>query len=360
MSTGLSQWFGFTRPTTPAAELPEIFPLPLLVDSFVRTDVVSLFSKILTDVIERTHGLSDEQISTLWDSCVKSNASDGLITLLSKAMTEKEDLFLVYEKPVNVIRVATSSEQEQIRADYSKQASSSVGVFISFKNFHRADMIKLYSALEYCTVASLYKSMNVSKATQLKFSDLRGSVALSDAAAAKEQAQSIATSLAAGRDIMLDAKDTIENATPDISSTEAAMKFLDHKRAFYLGLPAAYVNGEQTGGLSTTGEGDQKATERGLKNYFSAILKPVLDAIFGVKVTYKSQDFRQISGSMEVLKTFALIDEELVSLENKQKIVNQLLDLPENAKGDPVPAAPRLQGATPPPPPFPNRTESKA
>ncbi len=40
---------------------------------------------------------------------------------------------------------------------------------------------------------------------------------------------------------------------------------------------------------------------------------------------------------MDVIKTFALVDEEFVSRENKTKIINQLLDLPEDAKGDPVP-----------------------
>jgi hypothetical protein len=88
--------------------------------------------------------------------------------------------------------------------------------------------------------------------------------------------------------------------------------------------------------MGTTGENDTKAVERGLKSYFVSILKPVVDALLGVNVTYKSQDFRNISTALEVLKTFNLTDESLVSVENKQKIINQVFELPEDAKGDEV------------------------
>lgn len=354
MSNSLATLFGFNRPTTPENELPEIFPLPVAMAAFIQTDVVTIYSKILTDVLERTQGLTPEQSNSLYDNCVKSNASDGLITLLSKAMTDKADLFIVYEKAVGVVRRATGTEQNEIRSDYEKQAKSSKGIFVSFKNFTRADMVKLYSALEYCTVASLYKSMNVAKATQLKFHELRANVSLNDSSIAKEQAQRLAKALSEGKDVMLDEKDSIENATPDTSSTEASMKFLNHKRAFYLGMPASYLTGEQTGGLSTTGEGDQKAVERGLKNYFTSIMKPVLDELFGIKVTYNSQDFALIASSMEVLKTFSLIDDTLVSHENKVKIANGLLGLPENSKGDEPPKVDPK--ALPAPAPVPPKT----
>lgn len=329
----LSEWFGWGG-STPSDELLDIFPMPVSKDEFVKTDIVSIYSKILTDVLERTHGLTDDQVSLMWDNCVKSNSSDGLVTLLSKAMADKQDLFLVYEKAVGVIRKAKSDEEVKIRADYEKSAQSSVGVFISFKNYSRSDMIKLYLGLEYCTVSALHKSMNLSKAVQLKINDLRASVSLADAADAKTQAQTMAKALASGKDVLMDAKDSIETAVPDLTAVKESIIFLIQKISFYLGLPSAYLVGEQTGGLGTTGEGDTLAIERGLKAYYFSIIKPSVEALLGVKLTYKSQAFRQIAGSMEVIKTFSLVDESLISLENKQKIVNQLLDLPEDAEGD--------------------------
>jgi hypothetical protein len=335
--SSISEFFGWARPCE-SEEIPEIFPVSINQVDFVKADVVTIYTKILTDVLERTHGLTDDQVALMWDNCVKSSLADGLVTMLAKAMSDKQDLFLVYDKAVKVLRVATSDERQKIEEDYKKQASSSTGIFISFKNYARSDMVKLYIGLEYCTIAALHKSMNLSKATQLKMSDLRSSVSSIDSSDVKAQAQRIAEALAAGRDVLMDAKDSIVNSVPDLTAVKASIEFLLQKLAFYLGMPSAYLSGEQTGGLGTTGEGDQKAIERGLKGYYFSVLKPVLEALFpGTQVSYKTQDFRQIKEAMDVVKTFALVDDTMISAENKRKILNGLLDLPEDAEGDPAP-----------------------
>ena len=335
MSNSIAQWFGWNR-VVDTEELPNIFPLPILQSEFISTDIFAIYSKILTDVLERTHGLPDDLVELMWDNCVKSNSSEGIITLLSKAMADKKDLFIIYEPSFGIVRVATAEERREIEADYDAKGFSEVGVYISFKNYRRSDMVKLYIGLEYLSVASLHKSMNLSKAVQIKINDLRSSVSLVDASDAKAQAKRIATSLSQGLDIMLDAKDVIETSTPDLTATKESVSFVTQKLSFYLGLPAAYISGEQTTGMGTTGENDMRAVERGLKGYFFSIIKPTLETLFDLKLSYKSQDFRQIAGSMDVLKTFALIDEEFISRENKTKIINQLLDLPEDAVGDAV------------------------
>jgi hypothetical protein len=324
MST-LTTWFGW-RVNATDEEMPEIFPIPITQSIFVQTDVINIYSKILTDVLERCQGLNDDQAALLWDNCLKSESSEGLVTMLAKAMSDKKDLFLVYQKDVGLIRKATIAEEAQIRSDYERSASSTVGVYVSFKQYTRSDMVKLYSGLEYCTVAALNKSMNLSKAIQFKMSDLRASTSLTDSSEVKSQAKLIATGLANGKDVLLDAKDVIETNSPDLTSVKESILFLNQKRAFYLGMPEAYINGIQTGGLGSTGEQDTKATERGLKNYYFSIVKPVIEAVFGIKLSYKSQDFRQIAQGFEALKTFELISEDLITLENKQKIVAQLFD----------------------------------
>lgn len=346
---GLGEWFNWASGTTQSEELPNVFPVPILQSEFVAIDIVTIYAKILTDVIERTQGLKDEQQALLWDNCVRSSKDEGLITLLSKAMADKQDLFLVYEKGVNVLRLATNAEAEEIKKEYEKSAKSSKGVWVSFKHFKRADMVKLYSGLEYCTVAALYKSMNLSKAIQFKMSELRKGVSLIDSAGVKAQAQTMARALNAGRDVLMDGEDTIETATPDLTATNSTVDLIAQKLGFYLGLPAAYITGEQTGGLGTTGENDTKAIERGLKSYFVSVVKPVIEAVFAVKLTYKSQDFRQIAGAMEVVKTFALVDDQLVSADNKRQIINGMLDLPPDAKGDAAPKVLKAELPAPPP-----------
>jgi len=326
----VATWLGFSIGTDSSPELPNIFPLPIAKLAFIETDVINIFSKILTDVVERTAGLTKDQAPLLWDNCLKSESNDGLITMLAKAMSGKQDLFLVYDAALKVVRRATSQEQAQIKKDYETSAESSVGLFISFKNYYRTDMIKLYAALEYCTIGSLNKSMNLSNALQFKMDSLRATTGLSDSAAVKAQALAIATALGLGKDVLLDGKDVIDTAKPDLTTVKESIMFLDSKRAFYLGLPTAYINGEQTGGLGTSGENDTKAIERGLKNYYFAIIKPVVEALFGINLTYKTQDFRQIAQALEAVKTFDLVSENYITWENKKRIVEGLLDIDED------------------------------
>lgn len=321
----LSTWFGFTT-TVQNGELPDIFPLGMAKADFIRTDIINIYTKILTDVLERTHGLSNDQEELLWDNCVQSDSADGLITMISQAMADKKELFLVYDPGVGVIRKATGEEQSQIREDYKAQAESSTGVYISFRNYNRSDMVKLYSDLEYCTVSALNKDVNLSKAIQIKMKDLRGSTSLVDKADVKDQAKLIAEGLSNGKDVLLDKEDVIETSNPDLSSIKESINFLNQKRSFYLGLPEAYINGIQTGGMGTSGENDTKAIERGLKNYYFSIIKPILKALFSVDTKYKSQDFRMLDQGLNALQTFSLVEEDLITLDQKKLIINQIFD----------------------------------
>lgn len=349
--SSLTTWFGWNVSSTTQEELPDIFPMAINQKTFTDIDVVTTYSKILTDVVERVNGLADDQAELLWDSCLMSSSKDGLITMLAKAMYEKKDLFLVYDKAINVVREATVDEAAQIREDYKSKAESPSGVYVSFKNYVRTDVVKLYSGFEFCAVSALNKSMNLSKAIQLKMSDLRASTGAVDAAEVRTQAVALVKGLGDGKDILLDAKDSIATSVPDLTSVEKSIAFLDSKRSFYLGLPASYINGQQTGGIGSTGESDTKAVERGLKSYYFSIVKPVLEAIFGVTLTYKSQDFRQIGQALEAMKTFDLVSEDYLTMENKKKIVEGLLDIQEeeNQTTPQEPVPPPEPIVTPPP-----------
>lgn len=305
--------------------IQEIFPFAVSCKDFVENDVVHIFTKILTDTFERTHGIPEENIPLLFDSAVQSNSAKGLVTLVATAMAQRSELFLVFKE--GVIRKATPDEEAQIRVDYKKQAESALGVYISFKEYRTSWMVELYSGLEYLVIAALHKLMNLASAVQIKVSDLRGSVSLSDSSVAKAQAVTIGQGLVRGRPVVLDAKDIIETATPQVDSTNTSISFLASKRAFYLGLPKSYISGEQTTGIGSTGEGDAKAVDRGLRGYFYSVVKPICEALFGVKVTYKPNDLGQITSALEALRTFDLVGTDLMPLEAKQNIVARLFDL---------------------------------
>lgn len=324
-----SAWFTFNSKVSAPTEIPDLFPIGIKEADFVMIDVVNIYAKILTDALERTQGIKEELLPLFWDNCVQSESSMGIISLLAAAMANKDDLFLVYAKVEKIVRKATAEEKRVIEADYKREAKSSVGIYVSFECFDRTDMVMLYASLEYCVIASLNKTMNLSKAMQIKIGDLRGSVALNDKGAAESQVKSISDALSKGRDVYMDAKDKIELLTPDVASTEKSMEFIQAKRAFWLGLPTSYLTGEQTAGIGSTGEADMRAVERGLKSYYFSVLKPTIDALFEIKTNFKSQDFRLIDSGLEALKTFALIDDAYMSADQKKKIISKLFDLGE-------------------------------
>lgn len=326
--------FSFFQSTI-STRLPEIYPIPIAQAQFVSIDVQNIFKRILIDVLERTNGVPEDKQNLLWDSCVKDQSQDGIISLIAKAMTDMSDLYLVYK--ADVIRKADSKEEYQIKLDYEKMASSKVGVYISFKKYTLSEMIKFYSSLEYCSVGGLYKSQNLSHAIQIKVAQLRASLGNADAERAVNDAIQIADGLKAGSSVMLDKDDVIDTAKPDLTATQSTMEFIAHKQSFYLGLPASWILGSQTKGLGDTGQADAKAIDRGLKPYFYSIIKPVLDSIFDIKVDFKSEDNENIGVANETIKTFEITSDELVSRDNKLKIINKLYGLPEDAEGDPPP-----------------------
>lgn len=314
------------------AGLPEIYALGSNCADFTKTDIVSTYVKILTDTVERTHGLPEKYEPALWDNCVQTEADKGLISLLACAMFEQDELFLVYVPSVGVLRKADKDEQEKIKSHYKKSGKSSVGVLVSFKDYKRTEVLKIYSVFEHCILSSLNKSLNLSKAIQFKMNEMRASSGLSDSQVVIDQAKSISEALGRGRDVMLDAKDIIENAKPDTSAAEKSIGFLDAKKAFILGLPISYVSGLQTPGMGSTGEADMRAVERGLKQYFVSILRPTIKALWGVDVEFKSQDFREIVSALETLKTFELVGNDLISTEAKQEILRRQFGLDEKAE----------------------------
>jgi hypothetical protein len=328
--------FGSSTAGTDCA-IEELFPLALTKDCFVESDIQSTYLKILTDTVDRTFGIPKDVEPLLWDNCLQSETSMGLISSLAKAMAECADLFLVYEKGNKLLRKATAEEEKRIREDYKNRAESSVGVFISFKNYRRTKMLEIYSSFEYCVVASLNKQLNLSKSIQLKLNALRGSTALADASVAKTQAQGIASALRNGKDIYMDAEDSVETAKVDMEPTKEAVTFIEAKKAFILSLPISYLNGELQSGLSDTGEGDMRAVERGLKQYFVSIIQPAVKAVFGVDTTFKTQDFRNMASGGELVKTLDLISPDLLSLETRQDMVCRVWEI------DPVEERKRIE-----------------
>ncbi len=196
-------------------------------------------------------------------------------------------------------------------------------------------MLRIYSGMEYAILNSLHKTLNLSSAIQFKMSEMRSSVGVNDKATVIADAKLIAKGLSCGSDIVIDKEDEIMTATPQIDPVKQAISFLDAKRSFYLGLPISYITGEQTAGIGSTGEADTKAVERGLKQYYVSIIKPVLSSVFGIDTTFKSEDFRLVASALEALKTFELVGTDILSQEDKTLIVKKLFDIEVDENANP-------------------------
>lgn len=334
--SGLLNMIGWSKsPSIGKHELIDIFPFPCGEEDFVSTDVESIFNTIFTEVLERTTGIKEEHQKLLWDNCVASDSHDGLVTMLSKAIMDRQELFLVYDPSVQIVRKATPKEETQIREDYKKKAGSDVGVYISFKNFKKADMIKIWSAMKYFNVASLYKMSALTKAIQVKLNDLRKAVGHTDKDSVLLQAAEIAKALSEGKDVALDGGDSIETATVDLSPTKESVQFVAQQLSFYLGMPASWIAGIIDGSsLGDSGEREAKAVERGLRKYYFSVIAPVINALFGVKTSFRTEDYYGIQTAVSTLTTFEATSEAFISKENKTNIINGLFRLPEGSTGD--------------------------
>lgn len=313
--------------TASVSELPEIFPLGFERTRFVESDVEFLFKKILTDCARRTSGIKPLDERVLWDNCLGNESAKGLISLMSEAMTKQTDLYLVYK--VGILRKATIDEESKIQADYEAKGQSSVGVYLGFKNFKVIEMFKVYSGLEYCVLKSLNKTTNLASAVQMKIADLRKSVGRMDAEPPiTTQASDLAKAMGAGKDVLLDAGDTVETAKVDIGPSESAMSWINKRRSYYSGLPMSYIEGTQTPGIGSTGEQDARAVDNGLQPYWKAFFQPAVEALFkGTKVKYQPSDFRQVGTTLDALRTFELTTDGLISKKDKQEIIWSLLGL---------------------------------
>jgi len=324
-------WFDWTSKTSVKNQLPEIFPMPIIERDFITIDNENIFSRILIDVLERTQGLPPDKYYLFWDNSLGSEKQDGLVSMISKAICNKSDLYLVYNRATGVLRKATQEEQQVIAQDYRTYGESKAGYYITFRNYIKSDMIRFYSKLEYSGISGLWKQSNISKTIEFKLHALRESVGAFDATDVIKQSKELAEAMASGRDIAIDSKDSIEMPTPDMEALSKFMSFIAEKRAFYLGLPQNYLVGTQNKGLGDSGKGESKAIERGLKPYYYSIVKPIFEAIFQVKTTFKSEDQDMIGTGLEVLKTMDITSDEYLSKENKALIVNKTFGIEVNS-----------------------------
>ncbi len=298
-------------------------------DDFEKIKTENLYKKILQRCYSRTEGAKDvEKIQSLFDSSERSGSPRGLISLLAKAMTDKAEIAIIYE--AGVVRLATSTEKEQIKKDYETSAKSSLGILVSFKDYCLTDLVKGYMSMIYDILSSMNTQVGLAKALQIKVAMLRGTVSVNGKDEPIAQAKAINEALTEGQSVLLDEKDKVEVLTLDSDSVKNAMTLIYSQLCAEIGMPLSFVTGELTSGMSATGEADTNQQEEGLQDFFNSIFKPSCDKLYKWNLRFVSDDWRYFSamiGSAIVVENSSLFSEA-----QKKAFADRLMPIEKNEK----------------------------
>jgi hypothetical protein len=110
-----------------------------------------------------------------------------------------------------------------------------------------------------------------------------------------------------------------------MAPADTAIKFINGLKAEALNMPLSYVNGELASGLSTTGESDAIAVERGIEGVFNSVFKPSVDEIFNIQITFASENWRVLQTSATALQAISYLSDDLVPIEVKQRLAESIL-----------------------------------
>jgi hypothetical protein len=303
-------------------ELAAPFRININQSVFCEIKTETLFKKILQRCYSRSEGATDDnKIASLFDSSERSGAQKGLISLLAWAMTNKEEIAIVYDS--GVARKATPEERNLIEEDYKKTASSTKGVLIDFRCYWLSDLVKAYMSIIYDILTSMNTQVGLAKSLQIKINALRGTVSAVGKDDPIEQAKAINEALKKGRSVLLDKNDVVETLTLNSDAVKNAVAFVNALMASDLGVSLSFINGELTTGMSATGEADANADEYGFQDYFNSIFKPTCDKLYDWNLQFMSDDWRWFSAMAD--KLIMVENSSLLSDAQKQSFANRLI-----------------------------------
>ena len=276
------------------------FPLSVLEKNFIDTELKNLYTNILTECYAHSNLATDKDFNSiaLFDNALDHEQQKGLISLLARAMTMKHSISLVYE--AGVIRLADKNDKDPI--------------VCNFKQYELTDILKIYYSFLYLILSSINSGLNVSRAIQIKIADMRKLIARSDQKTTEDDLNLINGNLKSGKAVGLDALDKIEKIPFDIATAKESALFIERRIATSIRMPISFVTGEQSTGISATGEADDRALENGLRIYFNSIFKPIVSRLMKVNDIYlKTNILKHIQTYAQlipIIETSEYIDDE--------------------------------------------------
>ena len=299
------------------------FELSMRKMDFINFKTASLYRKILTRCYNKTKGFDNEEKKlSLFDSAEQSNARYGLITEISKLMTNKGKECIVYDS--GIVRKATTEEQSKIEKDYEKQASSTVGILVNFQKYTLTDVIKMYMGFIYDIFDCMNTNLGTARSLQVKIANMRNTISANAVNDPKEQAKNIVDAIKAGRAVMIDSADMLEQTAVNTESVKNAITLVAGQLASEIGVPLSFVIGELASGMAVTGEADANAEEQGIKDFWTSIFKPIVTKLYDIKIEFKTDNWRKIKEYAQLLPYIE--SSSILDYETKEKIINGLFE----------------------------------
>ena len=303
------------------------FDLSLKEKDFVDYMVSDLYQSILTmcfDKIifpESEKDFKDKIIPSFYDNLSVEGINKGIIKNLAYAIVLNQPVFLVNASAGDDIIVRQGTEEE-LQKYKKEQGNIKKQIQMDFTKYNQSKALRLFYSMIYWIIRATNTNVKISNSVLVKIAKLRELVAKEDAEEVIKQAKEINDAIKKGNSIIADKDDTMERLEINSQATKDALDVVFSLISGLIKMPLSFVNGELTTGLTQTGDSDNLAIERGLKNYYYTILKPCTEKLFETKTRFTSDNTAKLKTLIGILPQLEL--STLLTDEEKRAIIEDL------------------------------------
>lgn len=302
------------------------FDLFLKETEFVDYMVSDLYQSILTMCFDKIifpdeKDFKDKITPSFYDNLSVEGINKGIIKNLAYGIVQNQKVFLVKASAGDNI-IIRQGTQEELQKYEKEQGNIKNQIQMDFTKYNQSKALKLFYSMIYWIIRATNTNVKISNSVLVKIAKLRELVAKEDADDVIKQAKEINDAIKRGNSIIADKDDTMERLEINSQATKDALDVAFSLVSGLIKMPLSFVNGELTTGLTQTGDSDNLAIERGLKNYYYTILKPCTEKLFDTKTRFTSDNTAKLKTLIGILPQLEL--STLLTDDEKRAIIEDL------------------------------------
>lgn len=303
------------------------FDLFLKEKDFVDYMVSDLYQSIFTMCFDKIifpdaeKDFKDKITPSFYDNLSVEGINKGIIKNLAYGIVQNQTFFLVNASAGDNI-IIRQGTQEELQKYEKEQGNIKNQIQMDFTKYNQSKVLKLFYSMIYWIIRATNTNVKISNSVLVKIARLRELVAKEDAEEVIKQAKEINDAIKKGNSIIADKDDTMERLEINSQAIKDALDVAFSLISGLIKMPLSFVNGELTTGLTQTGDSDNLAIERGLKNYYYTILKPCIEKLFETKTRFSSDNTTKLKTLIGILPQLEL--STLLTDEEKRLIIEDL------------------------------------